>query len=460
MKLPESPPRWQEALRKDSDKIIQFLQSQELRAIVTHANDEYLPWEKAKYLKLPADVLPEHLWVLMKIARSSKMQHFPLVDSHGKHFGFWLPDSLHRELHFIDQNAGGRITFDQPDLSPEARDRYLISSLMEEAIASSQIEGAATTRKVAKEMLRTGRPPRNKAEMMIRNNYITIQKIKQFLKQPLTLDILHELHKSLTEGTLDDPTAAGRFRTESDAIIVVDESDGQTLHVPPPAADLPIRMEIFLSFANNKSDTPFIHPVIRAILLHFWLAYEHPYVDGNGRTARAVFYWYMLSNDYWLFEYSSISRIIYRAISQYARAYLHSERDEYDATYFIIYNIRAIRIALDEVHRYIKRKQEEARQMRRYLRNASELNYRQQALLQHALKHFDTRYTILSHMNSHNIAYGTSRSDLLGLVKRKYLNKKRMGRTFYFEIADDIDKKLGLAIPIIEKEGIKPASTQ
>ncbi|MBI5342114.1 MAG: Fic family protein [Deltaproteobacteria bacterium] len=344
----------------------------------------------------------------------------------------------------IDKNAGGRIASDYPDLPSENRERYLISSLMEEAIASSQIEGAATTRKVAKEMLRTGRSPRNRAERMILNNYVTIQKIKKYIKQPLTIEMLHDLQMSMTEGTLQDTSASGRFRTESDEIVVIDESDGQVLHVPPAAADLPARMETFLAFANDARDDPFIHPVIRAVLLHFWLAYEHPYVDGNGRTARAVFYWFMLSRDYRLFEYISISRVIHKAIGLYARAFLHSERDGNDATYFLVYHTRAILLALEELHLYLKRKQEEARRTAELLRRIAGLNHRQQALLRHALKHPDATYTILSHRNSHNISYGTSRADLLDLARRKFLLKKKAGKTFRFEVAGDIVPKLGL----------------
>ena len=139
MKLPEAPPDWLKIFSRDSGKILPFLPTPEARMLVAHANDEYLPWEKAKYLTIPQGLNTEHLWVLIKIARSAKMQTLPLADIKGQPFGFWLPDPVLRELHFIDQNAGGRITFDRPDLSPEARDRYLVSSLMEEAIASSQI---------------------------------------------------------------------------------------------------------------------------------------------------------------------------------------------------------------------------------------------------------------------------------------------------------------------------------
>ena len=173
------------------------------------------------------------------------------------------------------------------------------------------------------------------------------------------MEILHALHGSLTEGTLDDPSAAGRFRTGKDPIIVVDESDGQTLHVPPPARELPQRMEKFLAFANDKGTEPFVHPVVRAILLHFWFAYEHPYVDGNGRTARAVFYWYMSAHNYWLFEYLSVSRIILKSVRQYGRAYLYAEHEDRDATYFLVYHLKAIHLALEDLHRYLARKQKE-----------------------------------------------------------------------------------------------------
>jgi Fic family protein len=444
MKLPEPAPELRTLFSGDSEKLVSLLTSDEARKYVEKANQEYLHWEKAKYLTGSASFSPEELWFLIKLSRTANIKAIPLSDPKSKSFGFWLPDPVLKELHFIDQNAGGSILMDNPQLSSEARERYLISSLMEEAIASSQIEGAATTRKVAKEMLREGRPPKNKAEKMILNNYHTIRRIKTFLHQPLSVDILNELHRSLTEGTLDDPAAAGRFRSGDEQVYVIDESDGRTLHVPPPAGELPERMERFLAFANDKENEPFIHPVIRAILLHFWLAYEHPYVDGNGRTARAVFYWYMLSHNYWLFEYSSISRIILKSVRQYARAFLYTESDGRDITYFIVYHLRAMHLALEELHHYLARKQSEMQKAIAMLRNVPNLNYRQIALLQHAVKHAGAVYTIESHKNSHNVVRATARADLFDLVERGYLNKRKLTRRYSFEAVPDVVRKLDL----------------
>ena len=113
----------------------------------------------------------------------------------------------------------------------------------------------------------------------------------------------------------------------------------EIFHDPPPAEQLDERMAAMCDFANGKIPNHFIHPVVRAIILHFWLAYDHPFVDGNGRTARALFYWLMLRNNYWLFEFISISQIIRKAPIKYGRAFLYTETDDNDLTYFILYHL-------------------------------------------------------------------------------------------------------------------------
>ena len=131
------------------------------------------------------------------------------------------------------------------------------------------------------------------------------------------------------------PGAAGRFRRKDERISVMDATHSVVLHTPPDADSLPARLERLCAFANQAQDTePFVHPVVRAILVHFMLGYDHPFVDGNGRTARALFYWSVARSGYWLMEYLSISRLLMKAPAQYARAYLHTETDANDATLF------------------------------------------------------------------------------------------------------------------------------
>jgi Fic family protein len=214
------------------------------------------------------------------------------------------------------------------------------------------------------------------------------------------------------------------------------------IHTPPPAGELESRLAAMCKFANGAEQKGFLHPLLRAVILHFWLAYDHPFVDGNGRTARALFYWSMLSNGYWLTEFISISRILRKAPVKYPRSFLHSETDGNDVTYFVIYQLSVIQRAIKDLYLYLEIKAKELRQTERLLRGSQDLNHRQVALLSHALKHPDFRYTIRSHQGSHGVVYQTARSDLLDLARRGLLEQRRAGRGFVFYRADDLAEKI------------------
>jgi Fic family protein len=131
----------------------------------------------------------------------------------------------------------------------EDSQRYLISSLIEEAITSSQLEGASTTRKVAAAMLRSGRKPRDLSERMIFNNYRAMEHLRSLREVKLTPGHVLELHRMLMEDTLEDAEDAGRYRRD-DAVHVVDVRDNTALHVPPSHAELAERMQRLCDFAN------------------------------------------------------------------------------------------------------------------------------------------------------------------------------------------------------------------
>ena len=248
---------------------------------------------------------------------------------------------------------------------------------------------------------------------MIVNNYFGMEFLRIHTDDDLSVPMLLELQEILTEGTLDDPKAVGRLRTESDDVRVVDQRDNTTVHVPPSANELDARMARLVEFANARDEEQFIHPVVKAILLHFMVGYDHPFVDGNGRTARALFYWSMARSGYWLTEFLSISTIIRRSPAQYVRAYVYSETDDNDVTYFLVYNLRAISQAIQALNVYLARKAKESRALEAALRGsgvANILNHRQVALLAHVQKYPDTTYTIESHRRSHNVTYETARS--------------------------------------------------
>lgn len=417
----------------------------EARETLVPAGGRYLHWEELRRRTPPAHFTLDEWWLAIKFSRFASLREIPLRDSAGSPFRIAMVDQVQEMVHQIDQRAAGRTAFPDVLTDPETRDRYIVSSLIEESITSSQLEGASTTRKVAADMLRTGRPPADRSERMIMNNYEAIEFVRSIRDRPLTPEDVLGLHAVTTADTLEDPSAAGRLqRPDEQRVTVVDRGTQEVLHRPPPAAQLPQRLIDMCRFANGEIPANhFVHPVVRAIMLHFWLAYDHPFEDGNGRTARALFYWAMLNSGYWLFEYVSISAILRKAFAQYGRSYLYSESDERDATYFLIFQLEVILRSIDRLDEYLKAKITQIKAVESKLRNAARFNQRQLALLGHALRHPGAEYSIKSHERSHAVAYATARADLMTLAKARLLLQKRHdAKALVWVAPDDLERRL------------------
>ena len=435
MRIPQTPPPFQ-TIFAEKDGAERFAKVwMALKAIPP--SKKYLHWDELRFRTPPAGLTHEEWWSGLKFERMGASRGLPLKDKGGKSFAFTLPDLVTELLHQIDRDGGTLIQIPEPVTNPAERDRYLMRSLMEEAITSSQLEGAGTTRAVAKKMLADGRAPRDRSEQMILNNFRTMQRIIDVKEEPLSPDLVLDIHRRVSEHALDTPDAAGRLR-RSDEPVDVSDNYGCVFHVPPAAAELPARLVAMCDFANARTPDYFIHPVVRAVILHFWLAYDHPFVDGNGRTARALFYWQMLHAGYWLFEFVSISQIIKKSPVAYGTAYLHTETDDNDLTYFLIHQADVVRKALLELHAYVARKSKEMT----VLHAVPDLNHRQIALLTHALRHPNARYDIATHEMSHGVVYQTARVDLLSLAAKGLLEQRKSGRSLVFISPVDLEERL------------------
>ena len=436
MAIIATPPNYAETLKSAESvrKLFELGTEPEFQKMIQRANERYADWHHFRYLPIPNGLTQEEAWALLKLGRRANFKQAPFADKAGAPFWYWIPDVLQRSLHDIDVWAEGNIVSEHPGPLP-GKEQFIIRSLMDEAIASSQLEGAATTTKKAKELLRTGRKPKDRSEQMILNNWETMQFIRENRKVRLSKEFVIEIHQRITADTLDHTEDSGRLRTSNEIVV---EYKGETVHIPPDFKLLPERLQAFCEFANEDSQRKWIHPVIKAVMLHFWLAYDHPFSDGNGRTARALMYWYLLSRGHLLFEYLAISRYIQRSPGQYVRAYVHTETDENDLTYFLFYNLKAIKLACEDIQNYIRGKQKELAGLNHALKKYPGLNMRQRSLLSHAIQHPQEIYTFDTHRTAHGIVYQTSRNDLLELAEKGFLKKEKRGKEFVFIQADKI----------------------
>ena len=411
MSLLESPPMIKEEVMVD---VLRTQPSEDIAALVDKINEGYEYWDAVKYKKRPQNCSAEKLWTYVKVSRMKNM--IRVWDKYG--IVLSITNQMQRICHEFDMNFGGY--WGASTIIPgDNKERYLVSSLMEEAIFSSQMEGAATTRKVAKDMLRKKITPKDKSQQMIANNYQTIQFVVKHKDTPLTPELLLRIHQLMTERTLENPEDAGRFRTNDD-VVVENGITHEIVHYPPSYTEIPFFVKDLCKFFNEEKPKVFIHPIIRGIIIHFMLAYMHPFVDGNGRTARALFYWYMLKQKYWLTEYLSISRVIAKSKKSYEKSFQYTEADGRDVGYFVAYNLRVLDLSFKQLQGYLKRKQEEKKAANTFLQ-LGDINDRQAQIIKMFVDNPKEVITVKDLQNKFFVSPTTAKSDIVGLLDRGLL---------------------------------------
>jgi Fic family protein len=437
MKKPQKPPETGDVLGNEQEykkyralnakSLKKNTEGKEIHQLIRRFNEmEYIHWDDFRRKMTKYD--PTAFWYLLHRNRWPKFHEIQISD---ENFQFYIPEIFHKQLHQIDKASPAffdRLFGEYP--SEANRKQYLVNSLMEEAIASSQLEGAATTRPEAKKILREGRKPKNTSERMIVNNYRTILRLKELRDKPLSRELLLEIHHEITSGTLESESDETEFRTCDDIVVGSKTDPTQIFHYPPSCAKLPRMIDDLIAFANTEDE--FIHPIIKAVILHFLIGYIHPFNDGNGRTARAIFYWFALKHHYDLLEFISISRIFVHAPAQYARAYQLTESDSNDMTYFIDFNIKIISRALEDLKQYLIKKKEEETASLQLVEQIPDLSFRQAEILRDFIRHPTRYYTISEVAGKYKISLPTARGDLLLLENKGKLKKYQDGKRQVF----------------------------
>jgi Fic family protein len=410
---------------------------------IVDSQGRYLHWSELKWRLHPKSEA-HNIWFAIKIQRGANKNSIGLKSPNEEEFSYCVPPSVEVKLHQILIKAGGSTPFFGGEkTSKHLSNQFLVASLIaEEAISSAQLEGAAVTREVAKKMLETDQEPKTEDERMVLNNYILLKKAEQCSQAPLSLELILEFHKIATSGTTENNVVPGCLR-ESDDVYVADKS-GEIAYQPPSHELLHARLEQLCRFANKDHSgvegNQFIPPVIKAIILHFMLGYEHPFRDGNGRTARALFYWYMLKHGYTLLKYISISKLLKEEPKKYGLAYMYTETDQNDLTYFIDYQVDIIVRAIKELEANLEAKAREFNESLLKLENyaqAQELNFQQKDIIKKALKTPGRVFAVSEISKDYDVSDNSARKYLKHLADSKLLLTTKSGReTLYIAPAD------------------------
>ncbi|TNE79853.1 MAG: Fic family protein [Bacteroidetes bacterium] len=400
----ESPPEF-----KFDPELFEKIWKGDFEPFLDKSDERYFYYDDIKYRKDSPFDSPEETWNLIKSYRTTKYEILAFGDYR---FKYYIPSFVSKNLHDFDLKLMGGLH--QNPILRSDRIEFFKNSLLEEAVASSQVEGAATTTEVARDMLKSGRIPRNESEQMIFNNLRAIEYITEYVSSPLDFNIIIELHKIMTANT-DAEKYSGDFRKGE--VFVTDHVDGEIAHIPPDWKEVESLMGELCIFINN--DEKFIHPIIKASIIHFMIGFIHPFKDGNGRTARALFYWYLLKKGYALVKNISISRVILESRTQYDKAFLKTEKDDNDLNYFISYSLKNIRIAFEKLISYRDKKLEERKKANlvAYELLDKGLNKRQSDVIGYLYLKNKNTITLNSYSQKHDIVRQTASKDLNELIK-------------------------------------------
>jgi Fic family protein len=421
----ENPPHIKDL---DFNKYIDCLKRNGMESFLAETDKRYFYWSEIKHRpNLPFEN-PEKAWGIIKTHRliGAKRLFF------GNHkFSYNLTSFIQEDLHNFDLKLIGGLY--KNSITLQEQQEYFKNSLIEEAIASSQIEGAATTTDVAREMIKSGRKPRTESEQMIINNFRAIREIENRLDEELSIELILDIYQIMTVKT-DASKYAGNFRDHP--IYVKDHIDGEIAFTAPEHSEINQLIERLIHFINSEQE--FYHPIIKASILHFMIGYIHPFGDGNGRTARALFYWYLIKKGYSLLKHISISRAILNSRTSYDKAFLKTEHDDNDLTYFIMYSMKNLRVAFQSLVTYRDRKREERQKASEitYELTQKGFNKRQADLLGYLFIKPKAKITVPIYSKKHDIVRQTATRDLADLEKKEIIIKSKDGKTMIYELID------------------------
>jgi Uncharacterized conserved protein len=408
MKMPQTPPK--------HVKLPEGALSKENLGLAMEFNSEYLHWDELRR-RDTGKAEPAVIWEIMRMLRLGNAQYMKFGETSVSYCN--IPE-FQRFTHEFDIRSTLNFV-SEGKMDSHKKVMYSISSIMEESIASSQMEGANTTIDIAKKMLRDKRSPKNKAERMIYNNYAAMELIKKNKDEKLSIDLILDVHKIITRGTLDDEDDEGVFRRTND-IVVSDPLTGDVYHRP---MDFERISDCIGSLCNYVNDESFVPPLIKASVIHYMIAYVHPFTDGNGRLARSLFYWYLIKKGYPLVEFLAISKSIKAHRGSYDLSYLYSETDDNDMTYFIKFNLKCVEESLNTFLKYLGRKMKEQKEFEKNVLANEDMNIRQKMILQDAMKDWNA-FSVYEVQSKYQTSYQTARTDILGLMEKGMI--KEFGR--------------------------------
>lgn len=391
--------------------------------LIQYFIDRYLPREEIIH-RLPLAVPIGEFWPELTAARKQRSVALPLPAQNGEPFWFTVNKTIEEQCDAVAKFARKDIVFDSPVFEQLADE-----AVLDEAVFSSIIEGAFTSRKEAAAFIYGRSEPKNRSEQMVKNNYDALAWVLEHLEEPITEETVIRIAKIITRNAAE--VQEDGYRTGQ---VFINNAEGP-VYIPPEASAVPAMMAKLIDFIHTSE----LHPVLKACIAHFYLVYVHPFGDGNGRTARALSLMMLLQSGYGFFRYFSISDIVAKERGKYYRSMKNVEDSDGDMTYFIDCYSGMLAGTVRHMEEHLV-KHVLAGQKMKQLKAEGKLNDRQNKGIGWLLESGRNRITVEEWKKKYKTAVETARQDLLVLCEQGLMVRSMEGRKAVFRI--ELDKYL------------------
>lgn len=233
-------------------------------------------------------------------------------------------------------------------LSKEWIDEMQNRALVLEAYYTTHIEGTQLTLEQSEKLL-AGETVENiniddKKELL--NYRKAFEFVSQYLdeNQPITEGLVREIHKSLVKDVRGNSAAPGEYRKIQN--YVVNSKTKEVVYEPPPAYEVPIMMSDLVAWMRMEEQ---INPILVAGIAQFQLVHIHPFLDGNGRSARLLSTLYLYKSGYDFKRLFTISEYYDRDRAGYYKAIQSVRNNGMDMTSWLEYFTRALQAQMQEI---------------------------------------------------------------------------------------------------------------
>lgn len=392
-----------------------------MESLIAQFMERYLPRQEIIH-RLPVSVSIRQFWPELEKERRKHRQELPLLSQDGKSFWFVLTGSIEKQCDAIAELVRRDIAFTGPEF-----DALFQDAVVDEAVYSSVIEGAFTSRDQAADFIRQNKQPRNKSEQMVKNSYDALTYVLEHLKDEISEETILQIAKIVTRSAAEVQITGYR-----EGAIYVTGREG-VVYTPPQADAVPEMMLSLVEFIQKSE----LHPLLKACIAHFYFVYVHPFGDGNGRTARALSYMMLLQAGYDFFRYFSISGIVAEERGKYYHSMRNVEDSDGDMTYFIDAYSGMLARTVEQMEHHLKYHVLAGQKLKKLEQNST-LNERQLKGAKWLLESSGSSVTVEIWRKKYKVVTETARRDLLALCDAGLLIRELDGRKAVFRVLREL----------------------